>query len=62
MMDPMNVVVICYKCGMMVPYDPPDENNPWGTWHRHQPCPHCGAEKWAAHDPKLDFRTGRPLE
>ena len=62
MMDTMNVVVICSKCGMVAPYDPPDGNNPCGTWHWHQPCPHCDAEKWAAHDPKLDFRTGRPLE
>lgn len=62
MKNEMNVVVICTRCGTLAPYDPPNGNNPWGTWHWHQPCPRCGAEQWAAHDPTCDWHTGRPLE
>lgn len=56
------VVVICTKCGAPAPYDPPNEGNPWGTWHWHQPCQHCAAESWGAHDTDRDMQTGRLRE
>lgn len=56
------VVVICSKCGAPAPYDPPSGGNPWGTWHWHQPCEHCGAEAWGAHDSIRDMQTGRIRE
>lgn len=58
-MDDLKVIVICTKCRKMAPYTPPDANNPWGTFHWHQPCPNCGAEEWGAHDTKIDIVTGR---
>lgn len=57
----MDVIVICSKCGAMAPWDAPDINNPWGTYHWHQPCPRCGANQWNAHDTDKDWRTGRPM-
>lgn len=62
MAGPLDVVMICTKCGALAPYTPPDINNPWGTWHWHQPCTRCGAEQWAAHDVCRDWKSGRRLD
>ena len=58
----MDVVVICTKCKQLAQFDPPDGNNPWGVWHWHQPCPNCGAESWAAHEPMRDPHTGEKIK
>lgn len=54
-----DIVVICKKCGRLAPNSPPDQNNPWGVWHWHQPCQFCGAEEWASHEPTRDLETGK---
>ena len=54
-----DVIVICTRCGKMAPYDVPDINHPYGTYHWRQQCPNCGAEAWAAHDTNRDWRSGR---
>lgn len=56
-----NVIVVCLSCGRMAPSKGADANNPFGTFLWHQPCPYCGAENWASHDPNRDLRTGRLL-
>lgn len=56
------VIVICTKCGQMAPHDPPNSSNPWGSFHWQQPCLRCGAEVWAAHEVKRDWRTGKLLQ
>ena len=56
------VVVICDRCKNPADWTPPDDANPYGVWHWHQPCRHCGAEEWVSHDPERDIRTGRLLQ
>ena len=53
------VVVICARCGTPADWSPPDGSHPFGVWHWHQPCRHCGAEDWAAHDTDRDPKTGQ---
>ena len=53
------VVVICTACGVAADYDPPDGSHPFGVWHWRQPCKHCGANEWAAHDMDRDRQTGK---
>jgi len=54
------VIVICSYCGAMAPYEQAGADNPYGTFRRHEPCPRCGAENWAAAEMGRDWRTGRP--
>lgn len=53
------VVVICTRCGQLADFEPPSGSAPWGTWYWHQPCRHCGAEEYAAHDTDRDIQTGQ---
>lgn len=58
----LKVSVLCQNCGSPCPYSPPDGENPWGVWHWHDPCPRCGANKWAAHDVAGAIRRKEPRE
>ena len=57
-----DTIVICTACGSTAPYSPPDGRNPYGIFHWQQPCPACGANRWAAHDVNRDYKTGRLLD
>ena len=58
----MRIFVICTKCEHHAPYDPPDFNHPWGVWHWHEPCPHCGANSWVTVEVGRDWKTGKLLK
>lgn len=61
-MDLPRITVICTNCFKTAPWTPPDAMNPFGVWKWDEPCQHCGAFRWAAHDVDRDPKTGRPLD